>query len=164
MEKIDVKRQMEADASMSRGEIVAVLLADIHDKSRAAAVRRVARKRRLAIEFGAQYGWKLSEKRFGLLALKRGSVFSMIRDDADVSDDHLPHELFDHLYFYRRAKRAVAIVAHPYHFDQDAAAAFAKKHDLCWESPAFPSWWYPGATTLIVFKKRQRNNSEVGDG
>ncbi len=164
MENIDVKRQMEADASMSRDEIVAALLADIHDKTRAAAVWRVARKRRLAFEFGEKYGWTLSEKRFGVLALKRGSVFSMIRDDADVSDDHLPHELFDHPYFYRRAKHAVAIVAHPYHLDQDAVAAFAKKHDLSWETPEFPSWWYPGATTLVVFKKLRPNNSEVGDG
>jgi hypothetical protein len=151
MEKIDVKRQMEADASMSRDEIVAALLADIHDKSRAAAVRRVARKRRLAIEFGEKYGWRLSEKRFGLLALKRRSVFSMIRDDADVSDDHLPHELFDHPYFYRVDRKAVAIAAHPYGFNKNACDDFAKRHGLKLEVPDFPSWWYPNATTLVVY-------------
>lgn len=153
MEEFDILRQIAVDASLSRDQLVERLLTDIADDSPSAALRRVAAKRRLATEFGAERGWKLAKKRFGLIALKRGTTYSLIRSDADALADQLPHDFFDHPYFYRREGKAAAIAAHLYHFDQQAVAAFASENGLAWETPNFPSWWYPGATRLVVFTK-----------
>ncbi len=72
MEECDIARQMALDANLTRDEIVAGLLEDIHATDHGAPVRRVARKRRLASEFAAERGWMLAKKSFGLGALIRG--------------------------------------------------------------------------------------------
>lgn len=156
MEEIDILRQIAADAGMSRDQLVKRLVADIRDNGSEAALRRVAAKRRLATEFGTECGWTLAKKRFGLIALKRGTTYSLIRSDTDVLADQLPHDFFDHAYFYRRGGKAVAVAAHLYRFNPQSISAFASENGLSWETPDFPSWWYPGATRLVVFKKGEQ--------
>lgn len=156
MEEIDILRQIDTDACLSRDQLVEKLVADILDDTPSAALRRVAAKRRLATEFGAGHGWALAKKRFGLIALKRGTTYSLIRSDADALADQLPHDFFDHPYFYRTGGKAVAIAAHLYGFDPQALAAFATENGLSWETPDFPSWWYPGATRIVVFTKADK--------
>ena len=171
MEEADIALQIKADALLSREELVNRLLADIesawrapqagdapadrwglYKEERRRSLRIIAAKRRLATEFGAERGWTLSKKRFGLLALKRATAFSPIRNFADARADELPHCLFDHPYFYRTDRKAVAIAAHLYGVP-DNLPAFAAENGIHVEKPDFVSWWYPGATKLVLYTK-----------
>jgi hypothetical protein len=154
MIETQIRLQMDADAGLTRAEVAERLINDIEDTSRAAAVRRAARKRRLATEFGAQRGWTLASKPFGRLALIRRAVHSSARNRYEEISDDLPHEFFDHPYFYRADRRAVAIAAHLYAFGPDRTERlkkFCEANGLNWETPDFPSWWYPRQSTLVVF-------------
>jgi hypothetical protein len=138
---------------LSRDEIVAALLQDIHDTGKAASVRRVARKRRLASEFAAEREWQLASKPFGLGALMRASAHCWVKNTVTGETYHSQPRFFDHPYYFRKNRRAIAIVSHLYGLNADALDAFTKSNGLSWETPSFPSWWYPGQTTLIVFTR-----------
>ena len=142
---------MAADAAFNRDEIAALLARDINVSGHEPAVRRAARRRRLAEEFAASRGWNLSDRPFGLIALKRGTLYSHIGSPADVLADELPHALFDHKGFFRTKKRAIGVAAHLYRVDVPTIEAFVKEYGLKAETPYFPSWWWPGVTTLVVY-------------
>lgn len=155
MEECDIAREASRYRGTPTQQIADALLVEIESarpkRTPMQALAIAAKKRCLATEFGIARGWRLSRASFGLMALKRGAVYSVLQNNADVVEDHMPHEFFDHPYLYRVDRKAVAVAAHLYNFDKAACDDFAKSHGLRLDVPDFPSWWYPGATTLVVF-------------
>jgi len=108
-----------------------------------------AREHRRAIReaYGARRGWICVDEPFSLRAL------------ACVSEvaEEWPIEFTDHRSFWEKAGRPVAVCAHLYGCDQtkrEAARVWASRHGLRAAFPVdFPSWWYPGRTTLIEFTR-----------
>lgn len=103
-----------------------------------------------AIDFGASRGWSLSQKQFDLIALAEGKQHQGARP-LDMSLSML-HQCFDHPYFYRRNRKAAAIVAHLYGWPKvrpecEKAAAM---YGLTLNVPDLPSWWYDG-TTIVAY-------------
>jgi hypothetical protein len=133
---IDIGREA-ADASRANKHLQARYL---HD-------RMYAIQRRLALDFGALHGWRLSDSHFGIEALARGGVSG--------GEDwwcEPPRPYFDHCYYYRVNRRAAAIVAHLYDYDDVECRAFAVSNRLTIEQQGdYPSWWFPGFTTLVVY-------------
>jgi hypothetical protein len=121
------------------------------------AMERAAQLR-LAIDFGAGRGWKLTNSDFGLRTLAEGKQhdggqrYSMFGRHTNPSAGDY-HYNFDHSYYYRRDRKAAAITAHLYGFPSIRAACekLAAEFGLEFEVPDFPSWWNPGATTLVVY-------------
>jgi hypothetical protein len=113
---------------------------------------------RLAIDFGAARGWKLTNSDFGLRTLAEGKQhdgrqrYSMFGRHTNPSAGDY-HYNFDHPYYYRRDRKAAAIAAHLYNYPNNRAACekLAAEFGLEFEVPDFPSWWNPGATTLVVY-------------
>jgi len=104
---------------------------------------------RMAEAFGAQRGYRLGS-RFAPSVLARRGVSS--RDYGELWESMFA----DHRYFYRTPNRhAAAVVAHLYDLDEETrqgAVDWAAGRCLKASFPAFPSWWYPGRTTLVVFE------------
>jgi hypothetical protein len=118
-----------------------------------------AARRRLAIDFGARNGWTLSRTEFGIGTLGKGKVHGHMGFGGPYySDNPYPgtyHNQFDHPYFYRRDRKAAAIVAHLYNYpgNHDSCVAIAERYGLAFSAPDdFPSWWFPGATRLVVYR------------
>jgi hypothetical protein len=93
--------------------------------------------------YGARRGWREASKRFPLSALAR----------LRVADEDWEQEFTDHRSFWTLHDRPFAVAAHLYGCDdrvRDAACAWAASRGLQATFPVdFPSWWYPGRTTLI---------------
>ena len=70
------------------------------------------------------------------------------------NNNDMPHDQFDHPYYYRRGRHAAAIAAHLYGWPhvRERCEATARQHGLVLEVPDFPSWWFPGQTTLVVYR------------
>lgn len=102
----------------------------------------------LAIEFGRRRGWTWHPDSYGAQHLlgKRPQYHQR-----DLPPYH------DHMSGYRIGRMPVAIVSQPY----DASAThrldmqiWATDRSLLAYFPSFPSWWYPGRTTLCVFTRK----------
>jgi hypothetical protein len=162
----DYQKAAEQYRAMDHASLSALILQKMHEAaehSRAGRQRELriserehsAAQRRLAIDFGEVRGWKLTDRQFDLMTLSRGKQHSGARD---YSGRHQPghhHSSFDHPYFYKRDRKAAAIVAHLYGWPSDTCRAecaeIADRYGLKIETPDFPSWWYPGGTTLVVY-------------
>ncbi len=111
-----------------------------------------AHKEALIAAYGALRGWKQSGRSFHLSTLAKGGMHDGGRWIDRIQDD-LTWPMLDHVYYWKRDRRPVAIVAHPYDCTPERlaeAAEWAAMHRLKVTAPAdFPSWWYPGWTTLI---------------
>ncbi|CAK0750210.1 hypothetical protein CCP1ISM_3760002 [Azospirillaceae bacterium] len=111
-------------------------------------------KYRLASEFGKRHGWRLTNRDFTPMVLARGGVWDRHCGDAR---SHWPREFTDHPFFYRSGNRASALVSHPYGMSaaiRNAARTWADRNGLSVAFPEdFPSWWYPGDTTMVVFTR-----------
>jgi hypothetical protein len=114
--------------------------------------------------FGEQHGWKLSPAAFTLKCLARGG-----RHDGNGYDPTFGylHDAFDHPFYYRLNRRAVAIATHLYNWPTNETAcrqiAQAYGLDVC-EDISFPSWWYPAATKLVLWTgaiERKRRDDEL---
>ena len=105
----------------------------------------------LAAEFGRRRGWLLVPREFGIRAVAAGRVQE---PDQVYSPSWEEWTCVDHSYCYRDApKRAAALVVHLYDLDKDEVRKFAAQHGVIAEFPgAFPSWWYPGWTRLVVYR------------
>lgn len=119
-----------------------------------------ALRQQLATEFQRCHNWQLSNKAFSPLVLARGGVW----DGRGICAIACwPVEFADHPFFFRRHTRAAALVSHPYNctpVQQEAAKIWADQQGLSVSFPKdFPSWWYPGSTTLVAFTPR----TEAGD-
>ena len=76
-----------------------------------------AAQRRLAVVFGETHGWTLSPRSFGLRTLGEGKQHGSYQFNDTPGGNPDPvcfGEYFDHPYFYRRDRKAVAIAAHLY--------------------------------------------------
>jgi hypothetical protein len=103
----------------------------------------------LAAEFGQRNGWKPGIG-FSPSMLARRAIFPRRNESWTTTSDTI-----DHPYFYRADRRAAAIAAHLYHGTarRQGIVAWAEHHNLTATFPTdFPSWWYPGATTLVVYE------------
>jgi hypothetical protein len=115
-------------------------------------------ERRMAIDFGAARGWTLSRTTFGLRTLAEGKQHDggqryMIDGHNRNPEIGMFHTCFDHPYFYRRHRKAAAVAAHLYGMPncRRECETLAATFGLLFEVPDFPSWWNPGATTLVVY-------------
>jgi hypothetical protein len=83
----------------------------------------------------------------------------------DRGFDGMHHDLFDHGYYYRLDRCAAAIAAHVYDWAPEkleAAADWGAQRGLAVSIPEFPSWWYPGRTTLLLWRSSQSFAEAVG--
>lgn len=112
-------------------------------------------KHRLASDFGECYNWKRTKKYFTPEVLARRGVWDGRCHDAIAC---WPQEFIDHPYFYRTGTRASALVSHLYNMSpsiKTAAQVWADKNGLSVSFPDnYPSWWFPGSTTLVLFTSR----------
>lgn len=101
----------------------------------------------LAVEFGARHGWTVGSA-FSVRTLREGARTTGRLYDTRGGWDQA---FADHPFFYRLNGRAAALAAHL--FGSTAGAdEWAQRAGLVVKRPNFPSWWYPGRTTLIVFE------------
>ena len=129
-------------------ELAAEILGLVSRPIRSAEQERLRDLRvQLCAVFAAEHGWVSARRDFTLEALINGRVwapYELLRESL----------LFDHPFYFRCArKRAAAIAAHLYDWDsrEREARAFAAKKGLAIEAPQFPSWWFPGRTTLVLW-------------
>jgi hypothetical protein len=133
---------------------------------RESAMERAAQLR-LATDFGAARGWRLSDAAFGLRTLGEGKQHaggmrcSMFSRHSNPGAGEF-HDNFDHPYYHRRNRKAAAIAAHLYNYPANRAACekIADHYGLQFEVPDFPSWCYPNGTKLVVYigpEGRQRS-------
>jgi hypothetical protein len=128
----------------------------------------ICRLRSLLIDiFAQQHGWRHSQAWFTPSMLARGGVcYSPWRSGPDWSG-----EFIDHSYCFRTPdRRAAGFATNPYGLQwtvtHPAIQAFCEHYRLSAAIPRdFPSWWYPGRTTLIVFTplpEASSHHSRVG--
>lgn len=111
----------------------------------------------LAIKFGERNGWQLTTWEFDLGTLSKGKVHAGSRSYMDRY--YAAGNAFDHAYHYRNEdRRAVALACHLYggpgvlKYCEEACRHWG----LTFETPQdYPSWWLPGSTTLIVYKRQK---------
>ncbi len=103
--------------------------------------------------FGEIHGWQRSPARFTVKSLACGDRKNRLPGLAGEDADAVRGRLFDHPGFWRRGGNAAAISAHLYHWPdyEERCRAFAAEHRLDVREVDFPSWWFPGATTLILW-------------
>lgn len=111
--------------------------------------------RRLAVEFGRRHGWQLSDSAFAILTLRLGKARAgQYRRNCDetIPGGH-DGRLMDHPYYYRKDGKAAAVAAHLYDWPTiaDDCRVYAEQRGLTLLVPDFPSWWFPGSTTLVVY-------------
>jgi hypothetical protein len=115
----------------------------------------------LAKRFATLHNWKYTKKSFSLLDLGARPT----GDDGDADFDPsaatgriYDASLLDHPYFFTdRTGRAAAIAAHLYDYDEEDAAEYCALA-TAWGLKVsvitdFPSWYYPTATTLVVWQR-----------
>jgi len=128
----------------------------------------------LAVEFGRRRGWRRARHTFGFKTIAENKVWTIAdgeegrfgaRDHAYtvVNSGGAPSSVIDHPFCFRDAsKRAVALAVHLYDFDAvaDEVKQAAARYGLIAEVPTdFPSWWHPGWTKLVVYR---RDSEPVG--
>lgn len=111
-------------------------------------------RRLLARQFGDKFGWTLSRTEFSASCLaRRGHHDGYRLRGYDLGPVPLP--LFDHPYFYRdHRRRAAGIAVHRYNWSENEPKCrdFAGAHQLLVrEVIDFPSWWWLGETTLVLW-------------
>ncbi|MGO9934983.1 MAG: hypothetical protein ACLPV8_24670 [Steroidobacteraceae bacterium] len=117
-------------------------------------------KNELARRFAAIRGWRVGRD-FDLRCLaQRGARPGRITRDASPGAHH--HE-FDHPYFFRDASgRAVAIASHLYDYDASECQELAERFGLTVSVVRdFPSWHFPGRTTLVLWQPRAARNDDA---
>ena len=103
-------------------------------------------QQRLAVDFGRRHGWMWSERPFTAETLARGGVW-----DSSGRAGAYDSTFCDHPYGYRVDRRARALVAHLYDGGPDKILTWAAARGLQASFPDYPSWWYPGQTTLVLY-------------
>ena len=111
----------------------------------------------LISEFARRHGWKIRKHdnfTTGMLAERRSRR-------GPLEQRYVGIGWSDHDFFFRRLDGTPAAVAgHPYDADtpeqRAGYEAFAARAGLRVTFPMdFPSWWYPGRTTLVLFEPRE---------
>ncbi len=108
-----------------------------------------ALKMRMVGLFGEQRGWRRARRHFNAIKLaRRGRGYALL--------DDWPHCYADHAYFYLKDRQPVGVVAHPYDISAEEPRGvheWAAREGLKASFPDFPSWWYPGRTSLVLFER-----------
>jgi hypothetical protein len=101
-------------------------------------------QRDAAVKFGSLFGGKLTTRfSFEALALGKAREGSrLIFTDSATTD---------HPFYYRCGGRAAVIAAHLYDPDINHLCKFALENRVLLWLPDFPSWHYPGYTTLAAY-------------
>jgi hypothetical protein len=141
---------------------VAKILTVLHSRNDSAisASEFLSLQNSLAAEFGRRRGWRLSASSFTIRALAKRQA------PGSRTIESLDQDLFDHPYYYRESQRpfrAAALVAHVYDVPKTsdpvarlkAITNLATKADRLGleleATDSFPSWHYPGWTTLLIY-------------
>jgi hypothetical protein len=105
-------------------------------------------QRQLAEEFGRRNAWEHNNKWFSLCTL----VSNGIREGSPCPAIEYPY--VDHPYYYRKDRRACALAVHLYNATgrHDDIVAWAASNEMRASFPDFPSWWWPGTTTLVIYE------------
>ena len=124
----------------------------------------------LAQRFAARHGWKYTKKRFSLVDLWARPTGD--DGDADFNSSETtgrsydPSPIANPYFFTDRAGRAVAIAAHlpNYNFNEKKAAEY-RELATAWGLTVsvitdFPSWYYPGETTLVLWTRGEDLDGE----
>jgi hypothetical protein len=126
-------------------------------------------KEKARMRFGAAYGgWRRTRREFHIDGLARGLRFSPIytsmnqrRELRDISHS-LGHPCFDHAEYFKMDGVCAGIVSHahlgPENDNGRSAQAVAYAEHVGLVCEVFPrkfSWYYPGATTLLVFSREE---------
>lgn len=98
------------------------------------------------LDFAAANGWRLAKHSFTLQVLERNGVF-----DGTGTYQDWPALVLDHAEFYRRDRRAVAIVAHNYAGRDLQLREWLEDSGLnltlhCPSAGKRASWYYPNGT------------------
>jgi hypothetical protein len=108
----------------------------------------------LACEFGRRFEWRhIPDPDYARLEQFCG----VCEDDGDNPERIMLPPRYDHPSFYAIDSELVAITSQPYDFsaeDRREAWEWAGARGLAfWRPVDYPSWWYPGQTTLCVFAR-----------
>ena len=104
----------------------------------------------LAVAFGERNGWRLSKQYFAL------SELATLGTEEDIRRTYRLRYL-DHPCYFREGQRPAAIAAHLYkgRSSNEEIAAFAARLGIVAEAIAdFPSWYYPSATRLVLYRRK----------
>ncbi len=134
-------------------ELIGIVSANINTDS-VVATRAVNKaNRELAVEFGRRQGWKLTTAGFALSKLSRRPARELGQwSSPGLYDSYC----MDHPFYYRDENGPVAVAAHLYAGERKEADVIAFAERLgCAVSldEDFPSWWYPGQTRLVVYRR-----------
>lgn len=114
-------------------------------------------RHRMASDFGASRGWSYSHRGFlpSTLAGRKRTGGGAPWYAFDSGADTWSRTSMDHPLYYRAERRVVAALGQPYLADgrRDEVQAWAAKRGLAVHFPDFPSWWFPGQTTLVLFTR-----------
>ena len=116
-------------------------------------VRHPVRRIRQDTErFARLNGWRRTRREFpmGQLCGRRGrnaDLFPLVRRGED------PHHVMDHLFWFNRGRRPVAIGAMPYNAHLGQARMLAARYGLEVQAPPIEKsgWWYPGSARCFAF-------------
>jgi hypothetical protein len=149
---------------VARAKLITLEHASIAKASLSSAVRRSERRlealqHSAAWTFGEARGWRLSRSTFGFVTLARSRRHGGWRrydHQADNGNGYFDGEsahACDHPQWYRRDRKAAAIVAHLYGWPdcRPACEALAARYGLELLVPDLPSWWVPHRTQLIAY-------------
>jgi hypothetical protein len=143
---------------------------DRSPKARSLTTRIAEMKDRARTRFADARGWKRTRREFHVFGLIRGlrhspiyTSLSMRRELSDISRE-LGYPWFDHAEYFKTPGRGgicAGIVSHAYlgrkndNEGPEEAMRYAEGVGLaCEVLPSSSSWYYPGATTLLVFTRR----------
>lgn len=110
-----------------------------------------ANQNALSLEFGSRHGWTVGSA-FSVRTLREGARTTGRLYDTRGGWDQA---FADHPFFYRSNGRAAALAAHVFG-STTGADEWAQRAGLVVKRPNFPSWWYPGRTTLIIYEHSPR--------
>jgi hypothetical protein len=80
-----------------------------------------------------------------------------------INESYGNPDYLDHPFYYRepnRPWRPAAIATHLYDWPsyRDKVADLARRFDISAEPVSdFPSWWFPGWTTLVLYRRKENN-------
>jgi hypothetical protein len=117
-------------------------------------VKRQSFTARYTEAFAKLNGWSPSDKHFSFRQLA-GRRRDRGGDDSPIwrSGDDDPDHVLDHLFFFRRDRKPIAIVTMPYHAELEKAQRLAERYGLIALTPpiAEAGWWCPGDSECFAF-------------
>jgi hypothetical protein len=107
----------------------------------------------LAQTFSEARRWRPAKAGFDLPTLARGGTSTDWMTALQNSPVMVTRAVLDHPYYFKRNRKAAAIAAHLYNYPdcKEQCISVARAFDVTFEAPDFPSWWFPGGTTLVLY-------------